>query len=155
MASRWSLLRSLGDAFRRKRTSLASVRSGTAEALGANRATEPKSSQDRRTADGDTCMPTTRLTMVRAMAWLGSCGIVALLVAWPLWLITRTDTSGCRSGVPCDPALNLPFGSLAFGLTIAGLLVLLIVAMWLVAIGVSRVIRHDARVRAARWATGE
>lgn len=100
-------------------------------------------------------MPTARLRMARTMAWLVLCGVVAFLVAWPLWHITRTDTSGCRSGVPCDPALYLPFGSLAFGLTIAGLLALLVVAMWLVAIFVRGVIHHDARVRRARRATGE
>jgi uncharacterized membrane protein (DUF2068 family) len=92
--------------------------------------------------------------MRRAMAWLAVCGAVALLAAWPLWHVTRADTSGCTLGIPCDPALYLPFGSLALWLTIGGLLALLVVATSLVAVFLRGVIRHDAGVRAARRAAG-
>jgi hypothetical protein len=99
-------------------------------------------------------MPTVRLMMRRAITWLAVCGVAALLAAWPLWHIMRADTSGCATSRPCDPALSLPFGPLALWLTIAGLLALLVVVASLVAIFIRGVIRHDARVRAARRASG-
>lgn len=99
-------------------------------------------------------MLTERLMRRRAMAWLAPCGVIALLAAWALWHVTRADMSGCTSGLPCDPALYLPFGSLALWLTIAGLLALLVVATSLVAIFIRGVIRHDAHIRAARRASG-
>jgi len=40
----------------------------------------------------------------RAMNWLAVWGVVALLVAWPLWHVTRTDASSCIGQMhPCDP----------------------------------------------------
>ncbi len=55
---------------------------------------------------------------------------------------------------PCDPALYLPFGPFALWLMIVGLLALLVVVASLVAIFIRGIIRHDARVRAARRASG-
>ena len=99
-------------------------------------------------------MPRVHLTMRRAMAWLAVSGIVALLAAWLLWHITRADASGCAPRPPCDPGSYLPFGSLATGLTIAGMLALLVAGTWLAAILLRGLIRHDARVRAALRASG-
>ena len=60
--------------------------------------------------------------------------------------------SACRrgAGVPCDPVLVLPFGSLAFVLTVVGSLALLLAATLIVALVVRGVIRLDARERQAR-----
>jgi hypothetical protein len=88
------------------------------------------------------------------MAWITVSGVLALLAASPLWRVTRADTSGCRPGIPCDPSLYLPFGSLALGLTIVGAVALLVVGAWLTAILIRGVIRHDTRVRAARRVSG-
>jgi hypothetical protein len=40
--------------------------------------------------------------------------------------VTRWDYSGCRVGTPCDPRLDLPYGNVAFGLTLLGVLAVLI-----------------------------
>lgn len=87
--------------------------------------------------------------MRRVTLWLVLVGSAALLASWPLWHITRADVSGCGSGVPCDPGLYLPFGSVALGLTIAGLLALLMATTLVVALLIRGVIRLDARERQA------
>ena len=54
------------------------------------------------------------------------------LIALPLSHVTRMDSSGCRGGTPCDPAIYLPFGDLALGLSIvavAGVVVLVAVGV--------------------------
>jgi hypothetical protein len=86
----------------------------------------------------------------RAILWLMLVGGAALVAAWPLWHVVRPDQSGCRSGVPCDPRLVLPFGSLATVLTAASGFALLVAAMLVVALLVRAVIRVDARERRAR-----
>ena len=58
--------------------------------------------------------------MRRAWVVLLALGIASILVAIPLWHITRQDTSGCQSGVPCDPRLLLPYGGPATVLTLFG-----------------------------------
>lgn len=86
----------------------------------------------------------------RVILWPVLVGGAALLASWPLWHFTRADVSGCRSGVPCDPGLYLPFGSVALGLTIAGVLALLTATTLVVALLLRGVIRLDARERQAR-----
>jgi hypothetical protein len=93
--------------------------------------------------------------MTRVVAWLTIFGFAAPLVSWPLWHVARPDASACIGHLhPCDPAIALPFAYEALGLDLAGMLALLVVATWLVAIGIRGVIRHDARIRAARRAQG-
>ena len=99
-------------------------------------------------------MVTTRPTIRRDMIWLAVFGSVAPLASWPLWHITRSNVSACIGEQhPCDPRMNLPYGYEAIALDIAGVLALLVVATWLVAILIRGVIRHDARLRAARRAS--
>lgn len=93
-------------------------------------------------------MATTRLTIRRVMVSLAVFSFVALLASWPLWHITRTDVLACVGQLPpCDPAMDLPYGYEAVALDLAGVLALLVVATWLVAIFVRGLVRHDARVR--------
>jgi hypothetical protein len=93
-------------------------------------------------------MPRSRPRVRRGMPWLAVFGVCALLAAWPLFHVTRVDRSGCRTGMICEPTPHLPFGSLAVGLTFAGLLALMVVAVWLSTTLIRGVIRHDVRIRA-------
>jgi len=54
--------------------------------------------------------------------------IAALLIAIPLWHVTRSDSSGCQihDTYPCDPRLYLPFGAVAAGLTLFGIFSVLV-----------------------------
>ena len=81
--------------------------------------------------------------MRRAFLALLGVGIALILLALPLWRVTRTarcSGSGVSerapSGVPCDPRLYLPFGDLALGITVVGLFAILtalgVVAVWII-----------------------
>jgi hypothetical protein len=99
-------------------------------------------------------MTTKRLT-IRVILSLTVFGFVALLASGPLWHFTRPDVSACiGQHHPCDPAMDIPFGYGAIALDLAGVLALLVVATWLVAIFIRDVVRHDAHVRATRRASG-
>lgn len=87
--------------------------------------------------------------MRRVIAWLVVVGAGLLLIAWPLWHVTRPDTSGCGSGVPCDPSLYLPFGSIALVLTLVGGSSVLVGAVLLAAVVLRAVIRYDRRIRSS------
>jgi len=85
------------------------------------------------------------------MALLGL-GLAAILIAIPLWHITRSDSSGCviHNTYPCDPRQYLPFGGIAFALTVFGILSVVAVLAIVLYIGLGRVRAIDARERAAR-----
>jgi hypothetical protein len=87
----------------------------------------------------------------KAVQWLSIFGVVAFLAAWPLWHVVRSDVSGCGDrGTVCDPGTYLPYGGVALGLTVMGVLALAsVVILLLVALVVSAV-RQDRRERAAK-----
>ena len=86
----------------------------------------------------------------KVVVWLTWVGVAALLAAWPLSHVARTDLSGCgRVGVVCDPPTYNPFAWLALGLTAVGVLALTSVAILLVIALVVRAVRLDRRERAA------
>jgi hypothetical protein len=63
--------------------------------------------------------------------------------------VTRRDYSGCRAGTPCDPQLNLPYGDVAFGLTLLGFLAVLIALVPAVFYLIARLQRLAATRRAS------
>jgi hypothetical protein len=90
----------------------------------------------------------------RPIALLGVFGVVALLAGWVLFHVQRyrpcIHYEGLRPSGPCDPSVYLPFAWVGIALWVAASIALLIVATWLIGIGIWSVIRHDARVRAAQ-----
>jgi hypothetical protein len=55
-------------------------------------------------------------------------GVAALLIALPLWHVTRLDWAACQihNTYPCDPREYLPFGAVAAGLTLFGIFAVLV-----------------------------
>jgi hypothetical protein len=113
-------------------------------------ASRDESIESRESERNITTVTIVRPAVRRLILWLVLIGGGALLGSWPLWHVVRPDTSGCESGVPCDPVLVLPFAPLATVLTIVGGLGLLIAATLAVALFIRGVIRLDARERQAR-----
>jgi hypothetical protein len=74
-------------------------------------------------------------------------GGAALLIAIPLWHVTRWDSTGCQihNTYPCDPRPHLPYGTVATGLTLFGIGAVLIPAMIILGAGLVALTR---RVRA-------
>jgi hypothetical protein len=81
---------------------------------------------------------------------LGLVGGASLLAAWPLWHVTRFDTTGCRSGIPCDPHARLPFAPEAAVLTFVGLVAILVTVGVLGFALIRAVIRYDGEERLRR-----
>ena len=80
------------------------------------------------------------------LALLGS-GLASILVAVPLWHVIRWDTSGC--GRPCDPGERLPFAGIAIGLTLFGIVAVLLGLAIVLGGFIAWVRALDARERAA------
>jgi hypothetical protein len=92
----------------------------------------------------------------RVMASLAFVGVVALLLGWALLSVERYHRCGNQPVPgPCDPSTYLPFAWVAILLWAVASIALLVLATWLVTIGIRGVIRHDARMRAANRAQGE
>jgi len=86
----------------------------------------------------------------KTLAWLTGLGLAALLAGWPLWHIVRFTECGKRMGVVCDPGTYLPFGWLAFVLTVVGVLALASAVILLLLGLVTAAVRQDRRERAMR-----
>ena len=85
--------------------------------------------------------------MRRLFAILFGLGAAAILIAVPLWDITRWDGAACQihRTYPCDPREYLPFGAVATGLTLFGIFAVLIPVMIVLGVGFVALAR---RVRA-------
>ena len=75
--------------------------------------------------------------MRRPFAILFGLGAAAILIAVPLWEITRWDGTACQihRTYPCDPREYLPFGAVATGLTLFGIFAVLIPVVIVLGIG--------------------
>ena len=85
--------------------------------------------------------------MRRLFAILFGLGAAAILIAVPLWDITRWDGTACQihRTYPCDPREYLPFGAVATGLTLFGIFAVLIPVMIVLGVGF---VAQARRVRA-------
>ena len=83
-------------------------------------------------------------------------GVAALLIALPLWHVTRLDWAACQihNTYPCDPREVLPYGTLAAVLTYLGMLAVLVVLAIIIVFGfvafMRRVLAAEAQERATR-----
>ena len=89
--------------------------------------------------------------MRRLSTTLIGLGLAAALISIPLWHVTRWDSSGCQihHTSPCDPREYLPFGNVAFGLTLFGIFAVIIGLLIVLGAFMGRVRALDAKERAA------
>jgi hypothetical protein len=92
---------------------------------------------------------------VRASAVLIAIGATLILLAIPLWNVTRSDSFGCvaQQTHPCDLKTYTPFAPLAVVLALVGVAAFMAVLVVLLAVGFRRVRALDAQERAARRAS--
>jgi hypothetical protein len=57
----------------------------------------------------------------------------SFLAGVALFHVTRTESSGCSQGIPCDPRMYLPFGTLAVILVLGSIAILPLLALVMVA----------------------
>ena len=71
-------------------------------------------------------------------------GVAALLIAIPLWHVTRSDSSACQihNTYPCDPRQYLPYGTVAVGLTVFGIMAVLTTVAVIIGLGLVALARQ-------------
>ena len=89
---------------------------------------------------------------VRAAAVLIAIGATLILLAIPLWNVTRFDYSICdqQKSPVCHPGEYAPFAPLAFGVAVIGIAAIMAVLVIVLVAGFRRVRALDAQERASR-----
>jgi len=89
---------------------------------------------------------------VRVLAALVAIGATLVLLAIPLWNVTRFDSSLCaqQKSPVCHPRTYARFAPLAFGVAVIGIAALMAVLVIVLVAGFRRVRALDAQERASR-----